>query len=206
MHAPIYDPSWADDVEKTSGRNRRSPTSLPLGTLIDSSVLMRVKLMPVRKTVAVHDLPIAVTALVIGYQVATRDMRSFPKIPRSSASSSGDSVSFSQPATRSRVDRNSATRITERWTMTVVSAPKAAGSRRDSDGDRPPGPGEELSQPREMGGEALSLVDRLTLESWSLSGREFPAYTRAHTPYRLCTDGRRDRAARGLSRSAYRAV
>ena len=35
------------------------------------------------------------------------------------------------------------------------------------------------------GGEALSLVDRLTLESWSLSGREFPAYTRAHTPYRF---------------------
>jgi tRNA(fMet)-specific endonuclease VapC len=42
---------------------------------------MRVKLMPVGKTIAVHDLQIAVTALVIGYQVATRDMRSFPRIP-----------------------------------------------------------------------------------------------------------------------------
>jgi tRNA(fMet)-specific endonuclease VapC len=37
--------------------------------------------MPVGKTIAVHDLQIAVTALVIGYQVATRDMRSFPRIP-----------------------------------------------------------------------------------------------------------------------------
>ena len=42
---------------------------------------MRVRLVPVGKTIAVHDLQIAVTALVIGYQVATRDMRSFPKIP-----------------------------------------------------------------------------------------------------------------------------
>jgi tRNA(fMet)-specific endonuclease VapC len=42
---------------------------------------MRAMLLPVGRTIAVHDLQIAVTALVIGFQVATRDMRSFPRIP-----------------------------------------------------------------------------------------------------------------------------
>jgi hypothetical protein len=35
------------------------------------------------------------------------------------------------------------------------------------------------------GPDAVSLVHRLTLESWSLSGRELPAYSRAHLPIRF---------------------
>ena len=35
------------------------------------------------------------------------------------------------------------------------------------------------------GPEALSLVTRLTAEGWSLSGRPWPAYDRATTPYRF---------------------
>ncbi len=35
------------------------------------------------------------------------------------------------------------------------------------------------------GSEALSLVTRLTVESWSLSGREFPDYERAVIPCRF---------------------
>jgi tRNA(fMet)-specific endonuclease VapC len=42
---------------------------------------MRAKLLPMGRTIAVHDLQIAVTALVIGFQVATRGTRSFPRIP-----------------------------------------------------------------------------------------------------------------------------
>jgi predicted nucleic acid-binding protein len=36
--------------------------------------------MPAGRTIAVHDLQIAVTAHVIGYQIATRDVRSLPRI------------------------------------------------------------------------------------------------------------------------------
>lgn len=36
-----------------------------------------------------------------------------------------------------------------------------------------------------QGPEALSLVHRLTRESWRLSGRPFPAYDRATTPFRF---------------------
>lgn len=43
------------------------------------------------------------------------------------------------------------------------------------------------------GPEAVSLVTRLTRESWSEAGLEVPAYDRAHTPYRFVP--RRDRAA-----------
>ena len=35
------------------------------------------------------------------------------------------------------------------------------------------------------GAAAISLVTRLTIESWSLAGREIPAYGRAQTPYRF---------------------
>jgi hypothetical protein len=35
------------------------------------------------------------------------------------------------------------------------------------------------------GVEAISLVTRLTRESWSLSGRPWPEYTRSETPYRF---------------------
>jgi hypothetical protein len=35
------------------------------------------------------------------------------------------------------------------------------------------------------GAEALSLVHRLTLESWALAGQEVPRYSRASTPYRF---------------------
>jgi hypothetical protein len=35
------------------------------------------------------------------------------------------------------------------------------------------------------GAEALSLVHRLTQESWALSGRVLPGYTREQTPYRF---------------------
>lgn len=35
------------------------------------------------------------------------------------------------------------------------------------------------------GTEAVSLVTRLTAESWSLSGKEMPAYTRAEIPFRF---------------------
>ena len=35
------------------------------------------------------------------------------------------------------------------------------------------------------GAEALSLVFRLTIESWSISGRSIPTYSRAETPYRF---------------------
>ena len=37
----------------------------------------------------------------------------------------------------------------------------------------------------QRGPEALSLVTRLTAEGWSLSGRSWPSYDRAHTPYRF---------------------
>jgi predicted nucleic acid-binding protein len=42
---------------------------------------LRINLMAVGTGIGAHDLQIAVTALVIGYQVATRDLRSFPRIP-----------------------------------------------------------------------------------------------------------------------------
>jgi hypothetical protein len=35
------------------------------------------------------------------------------------------------------------------------------------------------------GAEAVSLVDRLTREAWSLSGRELPRYERQETPFRF---------------------
>ena len=35
------------------------------------------------------------------------------------------------------------------------------------------------------GAEALSMVSRLTIESWSLAGRSMPTYDRAETPYRF---------------------
>jgi hypothetical protein len=35
------------------------------------------------------------------------------------------------------------------------------------------------------GADAVSLVTRLTIESWSLAGLEIPAYRRAETPYRF---------------------
>ena len=35
------------------------------------------------------------------------------------------------------------------------------------------------------GAEALSLVSRLTIESWSLAGRSMPTYDRAETPCRF---------------------
>ena len=35
------------------------------------------------------------------------------------------------------------------------------------------------------GAEAISLVTRLTTESWSLAGLEIPSYRRADTPYRF---------------------
>lgn len=35
------------------------------------------------------------------------------------------------------------------------------------------------------GVEAISLVTQLTRESWSLSGRPWPEYSRAETPYRF---------------------
>lgn len=35
------------------------------------------------------------------------------------------------------------------------------------------------------GAEAISLVTQLTRESWSLSGRPWPQYSRADTPYRF---------------------
>lgn len=35
------------------------------------------------------------------------------------------------------------------------------------------------------GAEAISLVTRLTRESWSLSGLPWPEYARADTPYRF---------------------
>jgi tRNA(fMet)-specific endonuclease VapC len=41
----------------------------------------RVSLMAVGTVIGAHDLQLAVTALVIGYQVAIRDLRSFPRIP-----------------------------------------------------------------------------------------------------------------------------
>ena len=36
-----------------------------------------------------------------------------------------------------------------------------------------------------VGAEAISLVTRLTIESWSIAGLEIPAYSRADTPYRF---------------------
>ncbi len=36
-----------------------------------------------------------------------------------------------------------------------------------------------------QGTEALSLVTRLTIDSWSLGGLELPDYGRAETPYRF---------------------
>jgi hypothetical protein len=35
------------------------------------------------------------------------------------------------------------------------------------------------------GAEAVSLLTRLSLEAWSMSGRSTPAYTRAATEYRF---------------------
>lgn len=35
------------------------------------------------------------------------------------------------------------------------------------------------------GGEAVSLVHRLTIEGWTLAGRELPAYPRARIPVRF---------------------
>ncbi len=46
-----------------------------MGTLIDSSVLMAAE-----RGIGVHDAMIAATALAMGYRVATRDVRSFPKV------------------------------------------------------------------------------------------------------------------------------
>jgi hypothetical protein len=36
-----------------------------------------------------------------------------------------------------------------------------------------------------FGAEAVALVQRLTAESWSLSGQAIPAYSRAQTPWRF---------------------
>lgn len=38
-----------------------------------------------------------------------------------------------------------------------------------------------------FGAEAISLVTQLTRELWSLSGRSWPDYGRAETPYRFTT-------------------
>ncbi len=36
-----------------------------------------------------------------------------------------------------------------------------------------------------FGAEAIALAQRLTEESWSLSGQELPGYTRDHIPWRF---------------------
>lgn len=36
-----------------------------------------------------------------------------------------------------------------------------------------------------LGAEGISLLTQLTLEGWSLSGRPWPSYDRANTPYRF---------------------
>jgi len=41
-----------------------------------------------------------------------------------------------------------------------------------------------------QGSEAISLVTRLTRESWSLGGRDWPRYARAATPYRFVPNRR----------------
>jgi hypothetical protein len=43
----------------------------------------------------------------------------------------------------------------------------------------------DLDEPQVRGPEAVSLVHRLTLESWSLAGLEFPAYGRRDIPVRF---------------------
>ena len=40
------------------------------------------------------------------------------------------------------------------------------------------------------GADAISLVHRLTLESWALAGLELPAYSRSETPYRFTASRR----------------
>jgi tRNA(fMet)-specific endonuclease VapC len=59
-------------------------------TLIDSSVLiaaergnldLAAQLRPLGEEPGAHDAMIAATALAMGYQVATRNVRSFPKVP-----------------------------------------------------------------------------------------------------------------------------
>ncbi len=49
----------------------------------------------------------------------------------------------------------------------------------------------ELDDAPVRGAEAVSLVHRLTLESWALAGLELPTYSREATPIRFV---RRDRA------------
>ena len=39
------------------------------------------------------------------------------------------------------------------------------------------------------GPEAISLVHRLTLESWALAGLDLPTYSRAATPFRFVRRG-----------------
>lgn len=41
------------------------------------------------------------------------------------------------------------------------------------------------------GAEAISLVTRLTLESWTVAGLEVPIYPRSETPYRFVRSGER---------------
>jgi tRNA(fMet)-specific endonuclease VapC len=55
---------------------------------------LRVSLMAVSTVIGAHDLQIAVTALVIGYQVATKDLRSFPGSQGSSASPGDEGSAF----------------------------------------------------------------------------------------------------------------
>ena len=43
----------------------------------------------------------------------------------------------------------------------------------------------ELRAEEVRGAEAISLVTQLTIEGWSLSGRPWPDYDRANTPYRF---------------------
>ncbi len=50
--------------------------------------------------------------------------------------------------------------------------------------------GEEEDLHPIRGGEALSLVTRLTAESWSLSGRRLPDYSRREIPCRFVPGGR----------------
>jgi tRNA(fMet)-specific endonuclease VapC len=62
-----------------------------VGTLIDSSVLIAAERLtlaldaalgaPAEEPVGSHDLLIGATAIALGYRVATRDRRSFGKIP-----------------------------------------------------------------------------------------------------------------------------
>ncbi len=78
----------ADTPERAQKRGRliegyvlRMPVVDFDATIAREYARLRVKLLSVGTTIGVHDLQIAVTALVLGYQVASRDERSSPKIP-----------------------------------------------------------------------------------------------------------------------------